>query len=72
MNGAEQQVAGGEMGRWRSAAAARLLSNGPCLVRTILFFHLFKDFSNPFELKMVKDSILLLKNFQTKYGHVEN
>jgi hypothetical protein len=34
------------------------------------FFYLFKDFLNPFKFKMVKDGLLLLEKFQTKYGCV--
>jgi hypothetical protein len=46
-------------GHWHGATAVRQgrLPNRPGLVRTVPFY-LFKDFSNPFEFKMVKDGIL--------------
>jgi hypothetical protein len=36
----------------------------------ISFSYLFKDFSNLFKFKMVKGGLLVLENFQNKYGHV--
>jgi hypothetical protein len=77
-SGTERRVAGGgygTTGRWHDAAAAiqGRLPNGLGSARPgthISFSYLFKDFSNLFEFKMVKGGLLVLENFQNKYGHV--